>query len=200
MSPGDAELVYMNFPSLYLRNGVETVGGEEFHDITDWGEQGAFVRKARKAILRLASKDRGNCVLTLVCKKLFEKNRAICIEPATDFMGQTGSGWSEKSFVIRWSPKEYDDAEDWDQLYKVPPFIILGHELVHAMHTLTDGSDYGYDARTNIAVEEARTIGLGPWSGDALTEKGLRQEWGVRPRTSFQGATAKKLLIGTKYC
>src|SRR5262249_9723424 len=103
------------------------------------------------------------------------------------------------AFLVKWSPKEHNDKEDWDQLNGVPPFIILGHELIHALHTLTNTSDYKYDPKTNNAIEEARTIGLGPWKDDQLTENGLRDEWKVKLRTTFQGVWAYRLLKGTKY-
>jgi hypothetical protein len=151
------------------------------------------------ALTKLARGERGKILLDGVCTILLQQKKKITIEQAGEVGGQKGSGWDDKDYIVRWSTEEHQDPEDWDQLNGVAPFIILGHELIHALHTLTNSTNYGYDSKTNIAIEEARTVGLGPWKDDALTENGLRAEWKVRPRTTFQGVGPDRLLKGTKY-
>ncbi len=192
-------LSYMDIPGIYIRNGVSKMNGEDFDDITDWG--GSFIEKVRAALLALRSGKQGNgkTLVDGIASLLLTTNRKITIEPAKEFGGQEGSGWDGAS-LLRWCPDEMPNTgDDWDQLNGIPAFIILGHELIHAMHTLRKDNRYGKGYSNDIAIEEARTIGLGPWKDSALTENGLRQEWGLKPRTTFQGATAERLLTGTGY-
>ncbi|MFK8017510.1 MAG: M91 family zinc metallopeptidase [Gammaproteobacteria bacterium] len=194
------ELGYMDIPGLYIRNGVSKINGVDFDDITDWG--GTFIEDARKSLVKLKSgkNNRGKILVEGVSDLLVKAKRQVTIEPSTEFGGQGGSGWDEKTLVIRWcATAQESTTEDWDQLRGIPPFIILGHELIHALHTLTASTNYGHDRLTNNAIEETRTIGLGPWKDDSLTENGLRSEWGLKPRETFQGVGASKLLTGTKY-
>src|SRR5262249_11665764 len=149
---------YIEFPGITIRNGVEKIRGEDFDDITDWGEGGEFIRTVGTALTKLRNGERGRILLESVCDLLINQKKKITIEPAAELGGQLGSGWDANAFLVKWSPKEHNDKEDWDQLNGVPPFIILGHELIHALHTLTNTSDYKYDPKTNNAIEEARTI------------------------------------------
>lgn len=76
-----------------------------------------------------------------------------------------------------------------------PTFIALAHELVHAHHYL-HGSCYRglgngmYDlldpkANTGMMEEEMRTVGFGPYAGEALCENSIRGEHGVPLRRSY---------------
>lgn len=193
-------LAYMSIPGIRLRNSSSVIHGEVFDDITDWG--GTFVEKARAALLQLASgpKGRGRLIIDGVSSALGSRGHAITIEPAEDFDGQAGSGWSEDALLVRWNPEPMPvSGEDFDQLDGIPAFIILGHELIHAMHSLTGMVTRTKNWSHDKAIEEARTIGLGPWEGEPLTENGLRDEWGLLQRTTFCGSEAKQFLKGTGY-
>ncbi|MBR0681010.1 hypothetical protein GXW74_10970 [Roseomonas eburnea] len=193
-------LAYMSIPGIRIRNSSSVIEGEVFDDITDWG--GTFVEKARAALLELASgpMGRGRMIIDGVSAALGSRGHAITIEPATDFDGQAGSGWSDELLLVRWNPEPMPvSGDDFDQLDGIPAFIILGHELIHAMHSLTGMVTRTRNRWDDKAVEEARTIGLGPWEGEPLTENGLRDEWGLRPRRTFTGSEAKQFLKGTGY-
>ena len=65
------------------------------------------------------------------------------------------------------------------------PAIGLGHELIHASHYTTGTrepgtSDYtGLDGNTyNTKNEEQRTVGLGPYQNEPISENTLRREFG----------------------
>lgn len=194
------QLSYIDIPGVYIRNGVSKIGGEDFDDITDWG--GTFIEETRKALLTLRSgkKGTGKMLLEGVSSLLADGKRKVTIEPSPEFGGQGGSGWDAENLVIRWcATARVDSKGDWDQLNGIPAFIILGHELIHALHTLGGSTNYGEERLSTNAIEETRTIGLGPWKDDVLTENGLRSEWGLRLRETFQGVGPDRLLIGTKY-
>ena len=94
----------------------------------------------------------------------------------------------------------FSEDEDDDQLGGIPASIILGHELIHAWHTLEKTDQLAKSFSDTKAIEEARTIGLGRFAKDALTENSLRRERGIEKlRTKFCGITAEKLLKGTDY-
>jgi hypothetical protein len=57
-----------------------------------------------------------------------------------------------------------------------PSYIVLGHELIHALHLMT--------GHRNPDDEEVCTIGLGVYSRDQFTENALRREHGLTLRTS----------------
>jgi hypothetical protein len=169
-----------------------------------------FIDQAREALLKLNSKPRGKALLKEIILWLSELNKpkpdgskpniSITIEAAAGFDGQNGSGWDGATKVVRWSPVPRTDvSEDPDQLNGIPPFIILGHELTHALHTLQGTDSYGAGIRDDVAIEEARTIGLGPWAKDDLTENGLREEWKYKLRATFQEVGVDRLLEGTQY-
>jgi hypothetical protein len=159
-----------------------------------------FTEQARAALLKLNGKARGKTLLKEIVVWLSQKNSHITIEVADGFDGQNGSGWDGGAKVMRWSPAgRIAESADPDQLNGIPPFIILGHELCHCLHTLQGTDSYGYAKFDDIAIEEARTIGLGPWATDGLSENGLREEWKYKLRTTFQDADAGRLLQRTKY-
>jgi hypothetical protein len=192
------ELSYMDIPHIYIRNGVSIIDGEEFYDITDWG--GSFIEQVRAALLKIGQRERGKKLLEGIIQLTGQAGRGITIEPAEGFDGQNGPGWAEDAHLLRWNPiAQPATSEDEDQLNGIPTFIILGHELVHALHSLQGSTKYTGKSSDDKAIEECRTIGLGPWKNDALTENGLRSEWGLEARTTFSGAAVDRLLKGTKY-
>jgi Effector protein len=55
-----------------------------------------------------------------------------------------------------------------------PPFISLGHELVHAYHNIM-GNQTGHDIGTPTRVlYEWLCVGLGPWAAEPLSENTIR--------------------------
>lgn len=164
-----------------------------------------FVTQTVAALQLLKTKPRGKMLIDGICETLKQTNKEIRIDPAEGVGGQAGSGWDPIDFLIKWSTSQHNDPENWDQLNGVPPFIILGHELVHALHTITGTANYKdkggkvYDRHTSNAIEETRTVGLGPWADDPLTENGLREEWNIGRRQTFQGVGPDRLLKGTNY-
>jgi Effector protein len=191
-------LGYIDIPGIRIRNGVEKIGGEDFEDITDWG--GSFIEHARAALLLLRSRPLGKQLVDGLSKLLLGDSRSIVIEPAAGFEGQNGPGWSEELRLVRWNTAETPrSSDDFDQMNDIPAFIILGHELVHALHSASGSTDYAGNFSDNKAIEEAMTVGLGPWKDNGLTENGLRSEWKLKARTTFSGVTADRLLRGTKF-
>lgn len=65
-----------------------------------------------------------------------------------------------------------------------PPVITLGHELIHALHNAQGVNLRQHDHRAIDAGtdnhEEARTIGLGAYAREAITDNALRAELGNR--------------------
>jgi hypothetical protein len=58
------------------------------------------------------------------------------------------------------------------------PFIALAHELIHSLHCLTG-------TRMDGKAEELKTVGLDPYSGEAITENNIRAEHGIALRTQY---------------
>lgn len=65
-----------------------------------------------------------------------------------------------------------------------PPFIGLGHELIHAWHN-TRGEQPGVENGTTTALYEYLCVGLGPFAGLANTENALRAGAGVALRPYY---------------
>jgi hypothetical protein len=171
-------------------------------------DSGDFHNKARTALVKLAQKPRGKLLMNVISElvtseyKGTQTDKRIKIRPAGQHGGQAGSGWSEELWLLQWNPEAWDDPEgDLDQLKGIPPHIILGHELIHASHSLMSQTNYTQPANSgaNKAIEECRTIGLRPFETELLTENALRSEWNCRPRTTFQGVPSTQVLRGTKY-
>jgi uncharacterized Zn-binding protein involved in type VI secretion len=77
-----------------------------------------------------------------------------------------------------------------------PPQLVLGHEMVHALHNSTgtaqteDTSDPDPNApasQPNIEKEEAQTIGTGSWNGTSPTENSMRADLGLPRRDNHYG-------------
>ena len=77
--------------------------------------------------------------------------------------------------------KRYNPKKHWDD---VPPYIILGHELIHSYHMMS-----GRRIVNMGGEEEAMTVGLGPFVGWKLTENQLRANAGLPARTSYTDAS-----------
>jgi hypothetical protein len=71
----------------------------------------------------------------------------------------------------------------------IPAFIVLGHELIHAYHSLKGikkprNQEVTIDGK-KIVAEEAWTTGLGDLANGDFSENKLRKEWGFPPRDSY---------------
>lgn len=69
-----------------------------------------------------------------------------------------------------------------------PLVIVVGHELIHALHAMWSqiSSHCPFEDR-GLAPnhEEARTTGLGPYADEWLTENRLRADLGIRRRDAY---------------
>jgi hypothetical protein len=64
----------------------------------------------------------------------------------------------------------------------IPPFIVLAHELIHALHCLKG------IAERNGTKEENWTRGVGSYADSALTENTLRVAFGLARRTDIKSS------------
>jgi hypothetical protein len=60
-----------------------------------------------------------------------------------------------------------------------PPFIGLGHELIHALHSLKG------EKKPNSDEEESRTVGINNYVNEAISENALRQDAGLNMRSVY---------------
>jgi hypothetical protein len=67
-----------------------------------------------------------------------------------------------------------------------PEFIALAHELVHALHVIGGDVVKEYSWATDGAIiEEARTVGIGPYANTRISENAVRKEWNLGRRTYY---------------
>jgi len=87
-----------------------------------------------------------------------------------------------------------DGAAEYARECKIvmPPYIALGHELVHSFHSLNGDyvKDYDWNNGTTTSssgalIEEARTVGLGRYKNTRFSENALRKEHGFVLRTYY---------------
>ncbi len=76
------------------------------------------------------------------------------------------------------------------------PTVILGHELIHALHSAR-GEDLYYvkftrDGGKTENHEEARTIGIPPYENEAITDNKIGCDLGYRPRTEHETSCPQK--------
>jgi len=77
----------------------------------------------------------------------------------------------------------------------MPPQVVLGHELVHALNNSEGTHHLGTDphppaSQTNIEEEEASAVGTGSHSGDSVSENGFRRDLGLDRRDNHYGNNA----------
>jgi uncharacterized Zn-binding protein involved in type VI secretion len=96
--------------------------------------------------------------------------------------------------VVSYNPdvalQAYDSSNN---LIDMPPQVVLGHEMVHALDNSEGHHSYGTDpappaTQPNIEEEEARAIGTGSHSGDSPTENTMRNDLGLARRDNHYGA------------
>jgi hypothetical protein len=67
-----------------------------------------------------------------------------------------------------------------------PEFVALAHELVHALHVIGGDVVKPYSWATDGAIiEEARTVGIGPYVNKTISENAVRREWNLPRRTYY---------------
>jgi hypothetical protein len=67
-----------------------------------------------------------------------------------------------------------------------PEFVALAHEMIHALHVISGDVVMDYDWSTDGAIiEEARTVGIGPYKNTTISENAVRKEWGLPLRTYY---------------
>lgn len=79
------------------------------------------------------------------------------------------------------------DHQRGNQIW-VPAAITLGHELIHALHVLQGTSKSGRSMTIggkSVSIEEAQTVGLGPYATEAITENGLRADLKIPERLGY---------------
>lgn len=87
----------------------------------------------------------------------------------------------------------YDPNDDFTEIVGIntPAHIALGHELIHCLHFMSGDTnrhttDREFDPGDSyIKHEEARTIGLGIYAGNRISENALRAEWGQPRRKGY---------------
>jgi hypothetical protein len=91
------------------------------------------------------------------------------------------------------------DAAMVREMQGIPSFIALAHELVHALHYLRrEVFSGGHDPDTAAFkrandLEEARTVGLGPFAGERICENRIRHEHGFADRETYDGVSLDEL-------
>jgi hypothetical protein len=77
----------------------------------------------------------------------------------------------------------------------MPPQILLGHELVHALNNAEGKQKYGTDpdppeSQPDIEEEEASAIGTGSHGSSTVSENALRHDLGIARRDNHYGNAA----------
>jgi hypothetical protein len=86
---------------------------------------------------------------------------------------------------VRWSVRSIQFTDTNGVVQPRPPYIALGHELIHAFHNIS-GNQAGHEIGTYSRVlYEYDCVGLGPWAGGAHTENGLRAGAGLPARLCY---------------
>lgn len=79
----------------------------------------------------------------------------------------------------------YDVLRPTDIGGRFPAFVVLAHELVHALHTLSGDWIKHDDPRKQALIEEARTVGAGKYANTRISENAIRREHGLPLRTFY---------------
>jgi hypothetical protein len=80
---------------------------------------------------------------------------------------------------VRFNPDKYYIYNGQDPWNYRPAEIGLAHELIHALHDVTQTMG---NTRMN---EENRTVGLGPYANDPITENAVRGDYGIPLRPTY---------------
>lgn len=86
---------------------------------------------------------------------------------------------------VRWNPASTQFNDTLGAVQVRPPYVALGHELIHALHNMR-GDQPGHEIGTYSRVlYEYCCVGLGPWAGDQHTENGIRNDAGLPARMAY---------------
>jgi hypothetical protein len=115
----------------------------------------------------------------------------------------TVRGQAGTSAICRWI---FNDTIPGTTI-KRPPFISLVHELIHCLHFLTADCaraptrQFDFSVDSGLAEEEARTVGLGPYShplrSDKYCENAFREIYGVARRDYYQPGADLACVVRT---
>ncbi|MQA18199.1 M91 family zinc metallopeptidase [Rugamonas rivuli] len=108
---------------------------------------------------------------------------------------QTGGSGARK--IRRVLCVDYDPCNA-NYAFDTPSWLVLAHELIHALHYLTGSAVDGetdFDGE-RVKNEEMSTVGLGAWKGNVFTENRLRKEAGLRDRPRYSRSAPH--LVQTK--
>lgn len=86
---------------------------------------------------------------------------------------------------VRWSPTSVQFTDTNGVVQNRPPYIAMGHELIHALHNQR-GDQPGHEIGTYSRVlYEYCCVGLGPWAGGLHTENALRNDAALPARLCY---------------
>lgn len=113
-----------------------------------------------------------------------QKKQGVASDAAADGKGASAIvGWCQNQ--VMYTPKAGPDS---GKAHFVPPPVTLGHELIHALHSLSGTRKSGRSimiGKDSTSEEEAFTVGLGPYKKEKYTENRLRAEYGLPERLSY---------------
>ena len=92
-------------------------------------------------------------------------------------------GWCQNQ--VMYTPKV---GTNKDKPHFVPPQVTLGHELIHALHSLKGKLKSGHTILVDgkqTSEEECYTVGLGPYRDKKMTENKMRADLRLPERLSY---------------
>lgn len=169
--------VILGGPAFVLPSGITLAGTQEFRN------------NALRDLYKLSTTEAGKKLL----ERIDTSKKDVTVQQDRSPGGGGASGNAGDTVI------SYDDGflgsavDDQGNDISDPATIVLGHELVHAMHN-AEGTNAGKGPDPNgpasepkIQSEEAKTIGTGSWNGTSPTENALRAELGLARRDNHDG-------------
>jgi hypothetical protein len=166
---------------------------------TRHGDSQHFPQQAEQGLHMLASQSSGHALLQSISDAPmpdpnFGYKVAIQPAPSTKHQGlfrrsrhydgtnvtkpidqRASSNGTGSASAVSWNPQSTQTPHG-----PQPPFIGLGHELIHAHHNL-----YGTSNVDDVSDDEDQATGLGDHSSDPITENRLRAEHDVKLRRRY---------------
>jgi hypothetical protein len=147
-----------------------------------------FRADARAALESLKKTRTGRSLL----KKLRRTGRRVTITRTTDLNGYCTPKRPNDATRRPWGTpaKGSGSTVQFNPNFKpkVPSEVVLGHELVHALHNATGTRERGAreePPNKGVANEELRTAGLPPYPAKGTTENSLRRDMDLPKRTRY---------------
>jgi uncharacterized Zn-binding protein involved in type VI secretion len=185
--------------SVILSAGTVEVGGPTFAPPANFVIKGpaAFQNKLIRDLFLLSTTPSGQALLD----RLAAAGKTVEFVPESDphnsFCSAAADGDARAGkptgSVVSYNPdvalKAFDASNNQIDM---PPQVVLGHEMVHALDNSEGHHSYGTDpappaSQPNIEEEEARAIGTGSHSGDSPTENTMRNDLGLARRDNHYG-------------